>query len=92
MIPGGVVRPPGEVQQHIDVHFGAGCIPACMAETLLVALDECYDRVSLGEHTSSENIDYFVALAEHLGFQVVDEAARPDALAPPKSAPAPVRA
>ncbi len=92
VIPGGVVRPPGEVQQHIDVHFGAGCIPACMAETLLVALDECYDRVSLGEYTSSENIDYFVALAEDLGFQVVDEAARPDAPAPPKSAPAPVRA
>ncbi|MBM3457125.1 MAG: hypothetical protein FJX77_01120 [Armatimonadetes bacterium] len=77
VIPGGVVRPPGAMEGRIDVHFGAGCIPACMAETLLVAYDECYERVSLGEGTKSENIDHFVALAETLGFQVVDEAARP---------------
>jgi len=77
LIPGGVVRPPGELKQRLDVHFGAGQIPACMAETVLIALDECYDRVSLGDSTKPENIDYFVELAERYGFVVVDEAARP---------------
>lgn len=75
VIPGGVVRPPGAMEGRIDVHFGEGCVPACMGETLLVAIDECYDRVSLGDRTKTENIDYFVELAERLGFQVVDEAA-----------------
>lgn len=89
VVPGGVVRPPGEMRNRIDCHFGAGQIPACMAETLLIALDECYDRVSLGERTRAENIDYFVDLAERLGFEVVDEAARPAAPAADKRVPVP---
>lgn len=85
VIPGGVVRPPGEMRQWLDVHFGAGQIPACMAETMLIALDECYDRVSLGDGTRAENIDYFVEAAERYGFAIVDEAIRPVA------SPAPAR-
>jgi acyl-phosphate glycerol 3-phosphate acyltransferase len=73
VVPGGVVRPPGIVQQRLDVHFGLGLIPACMAETILIALDECYERVSLGGDTKTENIDYFVERAELYGFQVVDQ-------------------
>jgi acyl-phosphate glycerol 3-phosphate acyltransferase len=89
VIPGGVVRPPGVLRQRLDVHFGDGQIPACMAETILIALDECYDRVSLGGDTKSENIDYFVARAEKYGFQVVDEVPAPGAR---KSEPVPVHA
>ena len=73
VIPGGVVRPPGQMQSRLDVHFGAGRIPACMAETILIALDRCFDRVSLGDVTRSENVDYFVERAEQYGFTVVDE-------------------
>lgn len=89
VIPGGVVRPPGVVQQRLDVHFGDGQIPACMAETILIALDECYERVSLGGDTKSENIDYFVARAEKYGFEVVDQVPVPGA---PKPKPVPVHA
>lgn len=78
VIPGGVVRPPGAMVQRLDIHFGQGEIPACMAETLLIALDGCDHRASLGEGTCSENIDYFVRLAEEYGFEVVDEPARPE--------------
>ncbi|HTE17375.1 MAG TPA: hypothetical protein VK689_03210, partial [Armatimonadota bacterium] len=78
VLPGGVVCPPGEMKQHLDTHFGQGQIPACMAETILIALDECYERVSLGEGTRSENIDHFVRLAEESGFRVVDEARLPE--------------
>ena len=56
----------------------AGIRKANRKDLLLIALDECYDRVSLGEGTRSENIDYFVELADRLGFQVVDEAIRPE--------------
>lgn len=89
VIPGGVVRPPGNMEWRIDTHFGPGLIPACMAESLLIAIDECYDRVSLGEGTKSENIDYFVELADRLGFQVVDEALRPEGDAAGRSVPVP---
>ncbi len=82
VIPGGIVRPPGKMVQRLDVHFGEGLIPACMTETILIALDECYDRVSLGDGTKSENIDHFVELSERYGFVVVDEAARPPAILP----------
>jgi acyl-phosphate glycerol 3-phosphate acyltransferase len=78
VVPGGVVRPPGPIRSRVDTHFGEGCIPACMAETVLIALDECYDRVSLGDGTRTENMTYFVELADRLGFRVVDVAARPE--------------
>jgi acyl-phosphate glycerol 3-phosphate acyltransferase len=89
IIPGGVIRPPGKMSCRLDTHFGPGQIPACMAETLLIALDECYDRVSLGDGTRAENIDYFVEAAERLGFTVVDEAVRPEPGPAKKAVPVP---
>ena len=88
VIPGGVVRPPGNMQGRVDVHFGEGAIPACMAETVLIAIDECYERHSVGDGTNSENIDYFVALAERLGFQVVGMEEPEDAPVEPVAASA----
>jgi acyl-phosphate glycerol 3-phosphate acyltransferase len=88
VVPGGVVRPPGDLRQRLDTHFGDGQIPACMAETILIALDECYDRVSLGEGTRQENIDHFVQAAERYGFELVDEPMAPPPAAPLKKAPA----
>ena len=84
LIPGGIVRPPGAPRGRVDVHFGEGQAPACLAETMLIALDGCYERVSLGDRTSSENIEYFVRRGAEMGFEVVDEAA-----APPGKQPAP---
>jgi acyl-phosphate glycerol 3-phosphate acyltransferase len=71
VIPGGTVRPPGRITGRLDLAFGSGQIPACMAETVIIALEGAYDRVSLGEGTHAENIDYFVRKAEELGFEVV---------------------
>ncbi len=73
VIPGGVVRPPGKMQSRVDVHFGVGQIPACMAETILIAADQCFERKSLGDGTQAENIDHFVRRAEELGFVVVEQ-------------------
>jgi acyl-phosphate glycerol 3-phosphate acyltransferase len=82
VIPGGIVRPPGTMRHRLDTHFDTGMIPACMAETILMALEECYERTSLGELTQSENVEYFVQLAERLDFVVVAAAL------PPPAAPA----
>jgi hypothetical protein len=83
VVPVGTLRPPGQATGRLDIHFGAGQIPACMAETLIIALDAAYDRVSLGGEVKPENIDYFVRRGEELGFTVIEEAGAPAVAAPP---------
>lgn len=72
VIPGGVVRPPGGMTSNIDLQFGEGAVPACLAETLIIAATGEHGRKSLGPQTLTENINFFVEQAERLGFQVVD--------------------
>ncbi len=71
IIPGGVVRPPGEMQSLIDVHFGDGMVPACMAETMIMTATRAFDRKSLGPQTKSANIDFYLTAGEQLGFEIV---------------------
>ncbi len=71
VIPGGIVRLPGDPRGRIeDLGYGPQLVPACLAETIIIALDECYDRVSLGDRTRTEDIDFFVTRAGALGFEV----------------------
>lgn len=72
VIPGGVVRPPGSMTTSIDLQFGEGAVPACLAETLIIAATGEHHRKSLGAQTLTENINFFVEQAEVLGFTVVD--------------------
>jgi len=73
VIPGGVVRLPGEARATLDLHFGApNQVPACLAETMILAAEEAFDRKSLGGEVRAENIQFFVERAEALGFRVVD--------------------
>lgn len=72
VIPGGVVRPPGVMTGNLNLHFGEGAVPACLAETMILAAEKAYERKSLGGETKSENIQFFVERAEALGFRVVD--------------------
>ena len=72
IIPGGVVRPPGNMTTQVNLHFGDGAVPACLAETLIIAATGEYERKSLGPQTLSENVNFFVEEAEKLGFTVVD--------------------
>lgn len=72
IIPGGVVRPPGGMTSNIDLQFGEGAVPACLAETLIIAATGEHERKSLGPQTLSENINFFVEQAHALGFEVVD--------------------
>jgi len=72
VVPGGTVRPPGRADQRLDIHFGRGTIPACLAETIIIALEHCPERRTLGENSKTENVEFFVRKAEELGFTVVD--------------------
>ncbi len=70
VIPGGVVRLPGDPRGGLDMGYGPGLVPACLAETVVLSIDGCYERTSLGDRTKSENIDFFVSRAAELGFEV----------------------
>jgi predicted amino acid dehydrogenase len=72
VVAGGTVRPPGRALGRLDIHFGQGAVPACLAETIIIALENCPERCTLGDNTKGENIEYFVEKAEQLGFTIVD--------------------
>jgi len=71
VIPGGVVRPPGEMKANLDIHFGEQAVPACLAETMIIAATGEFERKSLGAQTKTENVNFFVEQAETLGFKVI---------------------
>ncbi|WP_456832213.1 glycerol-3-phosphate acyltransferase [Deinococcus sp. UYEF24] len=72
VIPGGVVRPPGDMVSRIDLQFGDGQVPACLAETLIIAATGEHGRQSLGARTLSDNVQFFVREAQRLNFVVVE--------------------
>ena len=71
LIPGGVVRPPGAMRSSIDIHFGDGLVPACMAETMIMTATRAFDRKSLGPQTSAENVAFYLLEGERLGFDII---------------------
>jgi predicted amino acid dehydrogenase len=71
VVPGGVVRPPGRLRSAIDLHFGDGLVPACLAETMIMTATRGFDRASLGPQTRSADIEWYLAEGERLGFEIV---------------------
>jgi predicted amino acid dehydrogenase len=71
IVPGGVVRPPGETRTRIDMHFGEQLIPACLAETMIMTATRAFDRKSLGPRTHAANIEFYLHEGERLGFEIV---------------------
>lgn len=80
VVPGGVVRPPGQMDAGmVDVHFGEGLVPACMAETMIMTATQAWDRASLGPSTRSADIDFYLTEGERLGFQIITKDERSEA-------------
>lgn len=71
VVPGGVVRPPGAIRTAIDLHFGDGLVPACLAETMIMTATRGFDRASLGPQTRTADIEWYLAEGERLGFEIV---------------------
>ncbi len=73
VIPGGMVRPPGNMKQSVDLHFDNGTVPACLAETMIMTATKAFERKSLGIQTKTENIDFYLCQGKRLGFEIVTD-------------------
>ena len=92
LVPGGVVRPPGSMRSAIDLRFGDGHVPACLAETMILAATREYDRRSLGGTTRTSDIEFYLREGERLGFRIVTSdphVSRPEARATGRGRAAP---
>ncbi|MGI5839891.1 MAG: polysaccharide biosynthesis protein [bacterium] len=70
VIEGGVVVPPGDVEFNFNFGFPPGMSYACMAETMLLALERRYENFSLGREMSVRQIEEISALAKKHGFKL----------------------
>lgn len=63
VIEGGVIDVPGDVDFHFHFGFPPKTAFACMAETMILALEGRYENFTLGRDLRSEQIDTISALA-----------------------------
>lgn len=71
VIEGGVIQVPGDrVDFHFDFGFPPGLAFACMAETMILALEGTYESFSLGREYSAERVRRICRLADKHGFRV----------------------
>lgn len=70
IIEGGVVQVPGNVNFNFNFGFPPGMAYACMAETMILALEKRYESFSLGKEMTVEQIDEIKSLATKHGFKL----------------------
>ena len=70
VIEGGAVEVPGDVDFHFNFGFPPRTAYACMAETMILALEERYESFSLGRDLSVEKVKEIAALADKHGFKL----------------------
>jgi len=70
VIEGGAVEVPGNVNFHFNFGFPPKTAYACMAETMILALEERYENFSLGRDLSLEKVKEIAALADKHGFKL----------------------
>lgn len=70
VIEGGVVEVPGDVNFRLNFGFPPKTCMACMAETIILALEERYEDYTLGRDMTVEQIDEISALARKHGFKL----------------------
>lgn len=70
VIDGGMVDVPGPVDFHFDFGFPPGKAYACMAETMILALEGRFEDYTLGKDISRQRVDEIAALAVKHGFRL----------------------
>jgi len=70
VIDGGMVRIPGDVEFGFDFGFPSGMAYACMAETMILALDGRLESYTLGRHITLEQVQTISDLAAEHGFEL----------------------
>ena len=71
LVPGGVVRPPGRSVSDLDLHFGDGLVPACLAETMILAASGEPHRATTGGTARAADVAWFLQEGQRLGFEIV---------------------
>ena len=70
VIDGGMVDVPGPVDFHFNFGFPPGKAYACMAETMILALEGRFEDYTLGKEISLERVNEITALAREHGFRL----------------------
>ena len=67
---GGMVSVPGEVNFNFDFGFPPGLAYACMAETIVLALEGRYEDYTIGKEISIQQVETIRSLATKHGFRL----------------------
>ncbi len=70
VIEGGMVQVPGPVDFHFNFGFPPRMAYACMAETMVLALEGRYECFTLGKEIQLDRVKEMTALAERHGFRL----------------------
>jgi predicted amino acid dehydrogenase len=70
VIEGGMVEVPGPVNFNFDFGFPSGKSYACMAETMVLAMEGRYEDYSLGKHITLDRVLEIAGLASKHGFKL----------------------
>lgn len=70
VIEGGVVEVPGDVQFGLNFGFPPKTAYACMAETMILALEQRYEHFTLGRDLTVKQIETIEQLAKKHGFRL----------------------
>ncbi len=70
VIDGGVIEVPGEVDFGFDFGFPPRMCEACMAETIILALEGRYENFTLGPAITLAQVEEIAALARKHGFRL----------------------
>jgi acetylornithine/succinyldiaminopimelate/putrescine aminotransferase/predicted amino acid dehydrogenase len=70
VIDGGIIEVPGRPDFGLDFGFETGLVYACMAETILLALEQDYQDYSLGADLPLETIVHLRALGQKHGLKL----------------------
>lgn len=70
VIEGGVVEVPGDVAFNLNFGFPPGMAYACMAETIVLALEKRFESFTLGRDLQIEKVEEITALAKKHGFKL----------------------
>lgn len=70
VIDGGVVKVPGNIDFNFDIGLPRGLALACMAETMILALEGRYEDYTIGRDITVDQVSEMQALARKHGFEL----------------------
>ncbi len=70
VIEGGIVEVPGKVNFNLDFGFPENTAYACMAETMILALEQRHENYSLGRNLTLKQVEEIAKLGKKHGFKL----------------------